>query len=137
MTSPKGLVTVLTNGVFDLLHAGHVMYLQQAAQMGELSVGVTLDAHVNKGPHRPNYGQDDRLYVVRALHCVSHAFLCRDSFEALERVRPDIFVKGADYIGKIEKVHDDYFKAHGIEIRFTDTPIYSATKIINDRLRHG
>ena len=128
---------VLANGVFDILHIGHVLYLEQAAQMGELWVGVTRDAFVNKGPHRPVIGQDDRVNVVRALRCVSGAFLCDNAIEALARVQPDIFVKGADYIGKIEQVHADYCKAHSIEIRFTDTPIYSATKIINDRFRHG
>ena len=44
---------------------------------------------------------------------------------------------GQDYIGKIQQQHLDYCSSHGIEIAFTDTPLYSATKIINDRLRHG
>lgn len=136
--SDKSFVTVLANGVFDILHVGHVLYLEQAADMGDyLWVGVTRDAYVNKGPQRPVIKQDDRLMVVRALRCVKDAFLCNDSMDALERVKPDIFVKGADYIGKIEQRHADYCKAHGIEIRFTDTPIYSATKIINERLRNG
>lgn len=138
MTLRRAAVKVLANGVFDLLHVGHVLYLEQASDMGDtLWVGVTSDAFVNKGPHRPNYKQDDRLMVVRALRCVHDAFLCDGGMDALERAQPDIFVKGADYIGKIEKRHADYCKAHGIEIRFTDTPIYSATKIINDRIRYG
>ena len=129
---------VLANGVFDILHVGHVMYLEAARQMGDhLLVGVTRDAYVNKGPHRPVNKELDRVRVIDALRCVDGAFLCDDSLDALENIKPNIFVKGADYIGKIEKRHSDYCKAHGIEIRFTDTPIYSATKIINDRLRHG
>ena len=137
MTSTK-FVTVLANGVFDLLHVGHVLYLEQASDMGDyLYVSVTRDAFVNKGPNRPNYFQDDRLMVVQALRCVNQAFLCNDALDALEQVKPDIFVKGADYIGKIEHRHADYCKAHGIDIRFTDTPIYSVTKIINDRILHG
>ena len=131
-------VTVLANGVFDILHVGHVLYLEQARDMGGyLYAAVTRDAFVNKGPHRPVNYQDDRLMVVRALRCVNDAFLCNDPLDALQMVKPDIFVKGKDYIGKIEQRHADYCKAHGIEIRFTDTPIYSATKIINDRFRHG
>ena len=131
-------VTVLANGCFDILHVGHVLYLEQASDMGDyLWVGVTRDAFVNKGPHRPVSYQDDRLMVVRALRCVNDAFLCNDSLDALEHIKPDIFVKGADYIGKIEKRHADYCKAHGIEIRFTDTPIYSATKIIKERMNNG
>ena len=137
MTSHKGYTLVLANGVFDILHIGHVLYLEQAAKMGNLWVGVTRDAFVNKGPHRPVMGQDDRLAVVGALRCVSGAFLCDSGLNALMLTLPDIFVKGADYIGKIDPVHAEYCKAHGIEIRFTDTPIYSATKIINDRFRHG
>lgn len=136
--SDKSFVIVLANGVFDILHVGHVLYLEQAADMGDyLWVGVTRDAFVNKGPNRPSYYQDDRLMVVRALRCVKDAFLCNDSLDALELVKPDIFVKGADYRDKIEKRHADYCKAHGIVIRFTNTPIYSATKIINERIRQG
>lgn len=129
---------VLANGVFDIYHVGHAMYLQAGANMGDLLiVGVTLDAYVNKGPGRPVNKERDRLDVIKSVRYVDFAFLCKDSLEALESVQPDIFVKGKDYIDKIEKKHEDYCKAHGIEIRFTDTPIYSATKIINDRLRLG
>ena len=129
---------VLANGVFDILHAGHYLYLAAAAQMGDrLVVAVTRDKYVNKGPHRPTNPQDERILLIRALRVVDQAILCDDSLDALDAIKPSIFVKGADYIGKIEKRHADYCKAHGIEIRFTDTPIYSATKIINDRARHG
>jgi hypothetical protein len=75
--------------------------------------------------------------LIRGLRCVTGAFLCNDSLDALEVARPNIFVKGADYVGKIEQRHSDYCLEKGIEIRFTTTPIYSATKIINDRLRLG
>lgn len=129
---------VLANGVFDIYHAGHAMYLEAARAMGDyLVVAVTRDAYVNKGPHRPVNNQKDRLRVIESVRFVNTAFLCNDSLDALEEWKPDIFAKGADYIGKIEQRHADYCKAHGIEIRFTDTPIYSATKIINDRLKHG
>lgn len=129
---------VLASGVFDILHVGHVMYLEAAAKMGDwLVVAVTRDAHVNKGPNRPTFGQLERLRVVQALRCVNHAILVDSGLEALELVKPDIFVKGKDYIGKIQKVHQDFCAANKIEIRFTDTEKYSATEIIRDRARFG
>ena len=135
MAFPK---VVLTSGVFDILHIGHLLYLEAAKRMGDrLVVGVTRNEFVNKGPHRPTNDELHRVAIVRALRCVDDAFLCDDSLDALESVSPNIFVKGSDYIGKLEKPHEDYCKAHGIEIRFTDTPIYSATKIINDRFRQS
>lgn len=129
---------VLANGVFDILHVGHVMYLEAAARMGDrLVVAVTRNAHVNKGPHRPMFDEKERIKVIRSLFVVNHAFLCDDSLDALEIAKPNIFVKGRDYIGKIEKRHQEYCDRHGIKIRFTNEPLYSATKIINDRLRTG
>lgn len=129
---------VLCDGCFDILHVGHVLYLQAAKRMGDtLIVSVTRNAHVNKGPHRPMFDEKIRLHMVRALSCVDEALLVDNSLDALQRVKPDIFVKGKDYIGKIEQKHQDYCDQQGIKIAFTDEPIYSATKIINDRLRTG
>lgn len=126
---------VLANGVFDIFHYGHLLYLQEAAKMGDcLIVGVTRNIHVNKGPNRPMFDELNRAAIVGALKCVYETVLCDDSLDALESVKPHIFVKGADYIGKIQQKHLDYCEAHDIEIRFTHTDIYSATKIINDRL---
>ena len=135
MTSSR---VILANGVFDILHIGHLLYLEAAARMGDyLYVGVTRDAFVNKGPGRPVNTEEHRLKLVQGLRCVTFAFLCDDSLEALDKIRPDIFVKGADYIGKIQEKHQKYCDDNHIEIRFTRTPIYSATKIINDRLKFG
>lgn len=129
---------VLANGVFDIFHVGHLLYLEAAAKMGDkLIVGVTKNEFVNKGPHRPMFDEMERLSIVSAIRCVDSVFLCNDSLEALQRVKPDIFVKGKDYIGKIEQKHQDYCNQQGIKIAFTDEPIYSATKIINDRFRES
>ena len=128
----------MCNGVFDILHIGHLLYLEAASLMGDrLVVAVTRDAFVNKGPGRPVNSQDHRAALVDAIWCVNEVILCDDSLDALALVKPRIFVKGADYIGKIEKRHADYCEANGIKIAFTDTPIYSATKIISERMRHG
>ena len=129
---------VLANGVFDIFHYGHLLYLEAAAKMGtQLVVAVTRDKYVNKGPHRPMFGEKERAKIVRAIRCVDGVMLCDDSLDALQMVDPDIFAKGADYIGRIEQKHADFCKARGIRIAFTKTPIYSATKIINDRFRQS
>lgn len=95
-------VIALTNGVFDLLHAGHVRYLQQARLLGDLLVvGLNDDASVRrlKGPHRPLVPARDRAIVLAALECVDLVVLfAEDTAEALlDALRPDIYVKGGDY----------------------------------------
>jgi cytidyltransferase-like protein len=128
----------MANGVFDIFHIGHLLYLEAASRMGDrLVVAITRNAFVNKGPSRPMFDEGQRQAIVGAVRCVDQTLLCNDSLDALAEVKPDIFVKGSDYIGKIEKRHADYCAAHGIEIRFTDQPIFSATKIIHDRFRQG
>lgn len=94
---------VFTNGVFDVLHRGHVEYLAAARVMGEaLLVAVNGDAsarQLGKGPDRPLNGELDRLIVVAALESVSFVtlFIETTPCELLERCRPDIYVKGGDY----------------------------------------
>ena len=93
---------VLTNGCFDLLHVGHVRYLQAARRLGDfLVVGVNSDASVRrlKGSGRPLVPADERAEVVAALGCVD-AVVVFDSPTAAPLVaalRPEIYVKGADY----------------------------------------
>ncbi len=93
---------VFTNGVYDLVHRGHVEYLEEARALGDrLVVGMNTDASVRrlKGPSRPIVGEDDRLAVVRALACVDLAILFDDDtpLRLIETVQPDVLVKGADY----------------------------------------
>lgn len=93
---------VLTNGCFDLLHVGHVRYLQQAAKLGDcLTVAVNGDESVQalKGPGRPLNGADDRAEVLAALECVDFVtiFPTVRATEVIEAVRPAIYVKGGDY----------------------------------------
>ena len=113
---------VMANGVFDLFHIGHLRYLEAAAAMGDvLAVTVTKDAFVNKGAGRPVYDENERIALVDAVRFVHYALLVNGCIEGLQRVRPNIFVKGREYEGKIEREHEEYCKAHNIEIRFTDT----------------
>ncbi|MFL5754935.1 MAG: D-glycero-beta-D-manno-heptose 1-phosphate adenylyltransferase [Chloroflexota bacterium] len=98
----QGHRIVFTNGCFDILHRGHVAYLQRAKALGDvLVVAVNSDASVRrlKGPSRPINDVDDRLEVLAALSCVDHVVAFDDDTpEALIRdVRPDVFVKGGDY----------------------------------------
>ncbi len=93
---------VFTNGVFDLLHIGHVGYLAEAASLGDrLVVGVNSDASVRrlKGPGRPIVPADERAGIVAALGCVDAvAIFDEDTPEQLIRaVRPQVLVKGADW----------------------------------------
>ena len=94
---------VFTNGVFDVLHMGHVMYLEAARQLGAaLLVAINTDAsarRLGKGPDRPLNRESDRAVVVAALASVSYVVLFdEDTPTALmQRCRPDLYVKGADY----------------------------------------
>jgi rfaE bifunctional protein nucleotidyltransferase chain/domain len=94
---------VFTNGVFDILHRGHVTYLDESAQLGaSLIVAVNTDAsarRLGKGPERPLNNQDDRAALLAALACVSAVTAFdEDTPEALiGLLRPDIIVKGGDY----------------------------------------
>lgn len=94
---------VFTNGVFDILHRGHVSYLAQARELGaSLVVGLNSDQSargLGKGPDRPLNDEADRACVLAALESVSLVTLFdeRTPVELLKLVRPDIYVKGGDY----------------------------------------
>jgi len=94
---------VFTNGVFDILHRGHVSYLDEAAQLGAtLVVAVNTDASVRrlgKGEDRPLNTEDDRAALLAALASVSHVtFFHEDTpLELIGQLRPDVIVKGGDY----------------------------------------
>ena len=97
-----GRKLVVTNGCFDLLHLGHVTYLQAARQKGDaLLVGINGDAAVRglKGEGRPVNNETDRALVVAALESVTAAVIFPDirATAFLELARPDIYVKGGDY----------------------------------------
>lgn len=94
---------VFTNGVFDLLHRGHVTYLDEAAQLGaSLVVAVNSDAsakRLGKGPDRPLNTQDDRAALLAALACVDAVTTFDEDTPValIAELRPDIIVKGGDY----------------------------------------
>ncbi len=93
---------VFTNGCFDLLHVGHIRYLQEARRQGDLLVvGVNSDASVKllKGPTRPIQNESDRSEILAALGCVDFAVVFTDETPArlIEEVRPDVLAKGGDW----------------------------------------
>ncbi len=99
----QGKRIVFTNGCFDILHPGHVDYLQKAQKLGDILVlGLNTDASVkrlNKGPERPLNQELARAYVLAGLHAVDALVLFDEDtpLELIQHVQPDILVKGADY----------------------------------------
>lgn len=93
---------VFTNGCFDLLHKGHVDYLNRAADKGDvLIVAVNSDASVAKikGPHRPIQDESSRLWVLSSLACISAVTIFSEDtpMELIKLLKPDVLVKGGDY----------------------------------------
>lgn len=93
---------VFTNGVFDILHRGHIEYLSQAKSMGDiLIVGMNSDSSVKriKGELRPIVEEQDRAYVLAQLKCVDAVLLFEEDtpLNIISAILPDILVKGADY----------------------------------------
>jgi len=98
----EGRTLVVTNGCFDLLHAGHVTYLDEAKQQGDLLLlGLNSDRSVRelKGPSRPVNSEGDRATVMAALESVNavHIFDETTALQFLKQVEPDVYVKGGDY----------------------------------------
>ena len=126
---------VFTNGCFDVLHFGHVKYLLEAKQLGDiLVVGLNSDDSVRrlKGPSRPINGEKERAFVLAALSCVDYVTLFdEDTPENLiKSVRPDLLVKGGDY-ALDQIVGADFVRENGgvvTTIPFVDG--YSCTHII-------
>lgn len=98
---------VFTNGCFDLLHVGHVRYLQEAKSLGRyLVVAVNTDRSVRdlKGSDRPVQNEDDRAEILAALACVDAVVLFDDPtpLKLIEAIEPDVLVKGGDW--PVEKI---------------------------------
>lgn len=107
----RGVRVVLTNGVFDLIHAGHVGYLEHARALGDLLViALNSDASTRalKGPRRPIVPQADRAAVLGALRCVDHVTIFDEATAeaVVSAVRPDVYVKGGDYAASAGETPD-------------------------------
>lgn len=131
----RGRRIVFTNGVFDLLHPGHVRYLQAARSHGDaLIVGVNADASVrrNKGSDRPIQPERDRAEILAALVCVDAVAIFDEDTPAalIERVQPDVLVKGADWPPDGIIGRDVVERRGGVVIREPIEPGYSTSAMI-------
>lgn len=117
----RGRRLVFTNGVFDILHAGHVRLLEAARGLGDLLVvGLNSDASVrglDKGPNRPIHGEDDRAAVLAALRCVDAVVVFEQATPValIEALRPEVHVKGGDYLAD-ELPETPVVRAYGGEV---------------------
>jgi rfaE bifunctional protein nucleotidyltransferase chain/domain len=142
----SGQKVVLAHGAFDLLHLGHVRYLEEARRQGDrLIVTVTADAFVNKGPSRPVFPELLRAEMLGALTCVDAVAVnaASTAVNVIERVKPDVYVKGIEYkdaendvTGKIIE-EQNAVEAHGGRIHFTDDITFSSSSLINQHLDLG
>jgi D-beta-D-heptose 7-phosphate kinase/D-beta-D-heptose 1-phosphate adenosyltransferase len=133
---------VFTNGVFDILHRGHVTYLEQAAALGHrLVVGLNNDASVKrlgKGDGRPLNNQEDRAAVLAALRCVDAVVVFEQDtpMELIQAIGPDVLVKGGDWT--VEKmVGGEYVQGYGGEVRSLPLVEGRSTTSLVERIRHG
>jgi D-beta-D-heptose 7-phosphate kinase/D-beta-D-heptose 1-phosphate adenosyltransferase len=113
----SGRAVVFTNGCFDLLHAGHITLLERARRLGDLLVvGLNSDRSVRtlKGPSRPLVTQRDRALVMASLECVDFVTIFNEltPLRLIERLRPTILIKGADW-GRSEIVGREVVERHG------------------------
>ena len=130
---------VFTNGVFDLLHPGHVRYLQAARAHGDLLiVGLNSDASVrrNKGPERPINPENERAEVLAALACVDAVSVFDEDTPAdiIRRVQPDVLVKGSDWPAD-QIVGRDTVEARGGEVVLEPVEQGYSTSAIIDKAR--
>jgi rfaE bifunctional protein nucleotidyltransferase chain/domain len=132
---------VFTNGVFDLLHPGHMRYLRHARRLGDLLiVGLNADASVrrNKGPDRPITPEHERAEVLAALDCVDAVVIFAQDTpaEIVRLIQPDILVKGADWPAD-QIVGRDTVEARGGRVVLVPTEAGHSTSAIVNRIRRS
>ncbi len=132
-----GRKVVLTNGVFDLLHTGHLFYLQQARALGDaLFIALNSDASVKalKGPLRPVMNEEQRAYALAALTCIDGIVIFREPrlTAEIQALRPDVYCKAGDYtLEKLNPQERAALEAVGTQIKFMPfLPGFSTTNLI-------
>ena len=135
----SGKEVVFTNGVFDLLHPGHVRYLERARALGDaLIVGLNSDRSVraNKGADRPVTPEHERAEIVGALACVDAVVIFDDDtpLALISALQPDVLVKGADWAEDAIVGRDVVERRGGKVVRVPVEPGFSTTAII-DRIK--
>lgn len=138
----KGDRIVFTNGCFDILHRGHVEYLQEAAALGDrLVIGVNSDASVRrqgKGPDRPLNDEQSRAKVLAALRLVDAVIIFEGDtpLELIKAIVPDVLVKGGDW-SEDRIVGADVVKTAGGEVRSLKLVDGFSTTALVERIRRG
>jgi len=130
-----GRTVVFTNGVFDLLHPGHLRYLQHARTLGDaLIVGLNSDRSVRaiKGPERPINPEHERAEVLAALACVDGVVIFDEDtpHDVIAALQPDVLVKGADWAEDAIVGRDIVEARGGTVVRVAIEPGYSTTAIL-------
>jgi D-beta-D-heptose 7-phosphate kinase/D-beta-D-heptose 1-phosphate adenosyltransferase len=136
-----GRKVVLTNGVFDLLHPGHVRYLQAARREGDvLIVAVNSDRSVraNKGPGRPLTPERERAEILAALACVDATVIFDEETpaEIIRKIQPDVLVKGADWAADAIVGRDTVEASGGRVVRIAVEAGWSTSSLV-DKIRAG
>ncbi len=131
----SGKTTVFTNGVFDLLHIGHLRYLREARGLGDaLLVGVNSDRSVRllKGPGRPITAEQERAEILAALTCVDGVVIFDEEtpIELIQAIQPDVLVKGSDWAEDAILGRDIVEARGGRVVRIAIQPGQSTTRIV-------
>ena len=139
----EGKKIVHCHGVFDVLHVGHIRHFEEARAMGDvLVVTLTPDAYVNKGPHRPAFGEGLRAEVIAALGVVDYVAVNTwpTAVETIRLLRPHVYVKGPDYVDAAKDVtggialEEEAVRSVGGELRFTEGVTFSSSTLVNQHI---
>ena len=125
------MTLVAACGCFDILHIGHLHHLRFGRRLGtKLIVFLTTAQHVNKGIGRPVFNDDQRKEMLLALRCVDTVIINRDPTpeRLILRFRPDIYIKGSEYIGKLPE--QAIVESYGGRVVFSNEQVYSSTKLV-------
>ena len=136
-----GLKIVFTNGVFDILHAGHLDYLNESKKLGDiLIVGVNRDesAKAIKGPDRPFNREEDRASLLAGLECVDYVTLFSEAtpINLISSVKPDLLVKGEDY-SVDEVVGKDVVESYGGDVKLIPFKEGFSTSSLIEKIKSG
>ena len=129
-----GKKIVFTNGCFDLIHIGHVLYLEEAKSLGDiLIVAANSDASVSKlkGPHRPIKDEYNRTHILAALASVDMVLVFeeKDPYNIIKQIKPDVLVKGGDWTTE-QIIGSDIVLSYGGQVQSLQfVPGYSTTAL--------
>lgn len=142
-TELKNKKIILCHGVFDLVHPGHIIHLQEAKSLGDiLVISITAEQYVRKGPGRPYFNDELRLKFLAAIECVDYVMLSESYTvdDIIEVVEPDLYVKGQEYAKPEDDVTGmisrevELVRSHGGDIYYTSGDTFSSTRLINKAL---